>query len=273
MLDWKSDTHLVLAGVDFALAPTDLPAGRATEGALLLRKDRWMVERYVALQSELKPRNVFELGIYEGGSAAMLTLLFRPDRLVAIDLAPTRHPGFQNFIDAHDLHDTVRPYYGVDQADRVRLEEIVGQEFGSEPLDLVIDDASHRLDPTTASFNVLFPRLRAGGLFVLEDWSGRLELDRAITDNLRSDTAKREALARRLEAGDLPAPSQDLSRLVFELVLATSYAENVVAEVMSVKQGWLVVRRGDASLVPGEFDITRCYGSLGGQSLRDRDRP
>ena len=39
-----------------------------------------------------------------------------------------------------------------------------------EPLDLVIDDASHLYGPTMASFEVLFPRLRPGGLYVIEDW-------------------------------------------------------------------------------------------------------
>jgi predicted methyltransferase len=35
-------------------------------------------------------------------------------------------------------------------------------------LDLVVDDTSH-LGPTRASFNTLFPRLRPGGVYVIED--------------------------------------------------------------------------------------------------------
>lgn len=59
---------------------------------------------------------------------------------------------------------SVRPYYGVNQADTVALERIVADEFQGQPLDLVIDDASHMLEETRVSFNCLFPKLRAGGL-------------------------------------------------------------------------------------------------------------
>jgi predicted O-methyltransferase YrrM len=272
MLEWKSDTRLVVGGTDFALSPTKVMSGRAealATGALLLRKPRWMVERYAALQPRLTAANVFELGIFDGGSTALLAQLFRPRHLVAVDIEPDRVALLDAFIDAHGLSDSVHAYYGVDQADRARLEEIVTTEFGSEPLDLVIDDASHLLPETTASFNVLFPRLRPGGLFVLEDWSWQHFRDEAVIEKLLTDDHAREALTRRLEAGD-SAPTQDpLSRLVLQLVLTAAYAEDVVAEVTSVRRGWLVVRRGKAKLDPDEFDIARCYGSLGRSVLRE----
>ncbi len=159
MLEWRSDTHLVVDGVDFTLAPTGVPDGRETArqlGGLLLRKARWMVERYAALVPGMKSANVMELGIYDGGSTALLALMFHPEKLVACDLIGTRVAALDTFIETHDLSESVRAYYGVDQADRTRLQEIVAAEFGSEPLDLVIDDASHLLEETTASFNVLF---------------------------------------------------------------------------------------------------------------------
>ena len=37
-------------------------------------------------------------------------------------------------------------------------------------LDLVIDDASHELHATKASFETLFPLLRSGGWYIIEDW-------------------------------------------------------------------------------------------------------
>jgi hypothetical protein len=46
----------------------------------------------------------------------------------------------------------------------------VAHEF-SAPLDLVIDDASHIYGPTKASFQALFPLLRPGGLYLIEDWA------------------------------------------------------------------------------------------------------
>jgi hypothetical protein len=65
----------------------------------------------------------------------------------------------------------VRIYHGVDQADRDTIRRLVADEFAGQPLDLVIDDASHLLTPSTATFNPLFPRQRPGGLYVIEDWS------------------------------------------------------------------------------------------------------
>jgi len=50
------------------------------------------------------------------------------------------------------------------------LEHIVRNELANE-LDLVVDDASHTYEQTKASFEILFPLLRPGGIYVIEDWS------------------------------------------------------------------------------------------------------
>lgn len=272
MLEWRDDTRLTVDDVDFVLGPTDVEAARPAmaEGALLLRKPRWMVDRYFALRSQVDAANIFELGIYEGGSTALLALLFRPRRLVAVDLNTPRGSVLKDFLDAHQMSESVRPYFGVDQADRTRLEEIVAQEYESEPLDLVIDDASHLLEQTTASFNSLFPRLRPGGLFVIEDWSARHDLERALEHKWQNDDEARQRLARRLEAGDAaPAAVDPMSRLVLELVLTAAFAEDVVADVV-VRRSWVVVRRGDARLDPDDFDVSKSYGALGRSLLNER---
>lgn len=55
------------------------------------------------------------------------------------------------------------PHWGVEQSDARTLGEIGGREFGDEPLDPVVDDASHLLEPTRTTFNALFPRLQHEG--------------------------------------------------------------------------------------------------------------
>ena len=75
------------------------------------------------------------------------------------------------FLQDHDLSDSVRTEYGIDQSDVRRVATVVDEHFGLHDLDLVVDDASHLQLPTAASFDVLFPRLRPGGVYVLEDWS------------------------------------------------------------------------------------------------------
>ncbi len=53
---------------------------------------------------------------------------------------------------------------------------ILDEDFASKQIDLVIDDASHLYAPSRATFEVLFPRLRNGAIYVLEDWKTNLLL-------------------------------------------------------------------------------------------------
>lgn len=82
--------------------------------------------------------------------------------------------------------------YGLDIFDKSPLDEqrvrtIIGDQSDTAflidlyehigPLDIIIDDGSHLSDYVIASFVTLFPRLRPGGLYVIEDlqtsyWSG-----------------------------------------------------------------------------------------------------
>jgi hypothetical protein len=54
------------------------------------------------------------------------------------------------------------------------LTEILETEFESD-LDLVIDDGSHLAEQTETTFATLFPRIREGGFYVIEDWNWELE--------------------------------------------------------------------------------------------------
>ena len=89
-------------------------------------------------------------------------LLAQPRKIIAVDLEPQPLTALTEFADAHGLSDVVRPFYGVDQSDSARLTEIVEAELGDTPLDLVIDDASHYLEPTRSSFET-FPAYDQAG--------------------------------------------------------------------------------------------------------------
>ena len=227
---------------------------------LLLMKPRGMVERYVQLVAELNPKRIFELGIYHGGSVAFLALLAKPDRHVAIDLQLSTSRQFEEWLGSHG--DVVRVYYGIDQADATTLRGIVTDEFADEPLDLVIDDASHVLDPTRSSFNVLFPLLRPGGVYVVEDWDLDLKFDRqaaqdpAVADRIRLEIAKRPELE------DLVP----LARLLFEIVLASAYTDLI--EEIEIRPGMLSVTKG-AENTTAEFDVRRCSLDMGQRLLSD----
>jgi len=236
------------------------PEVRAGPDQLLLMKPRWMVERYVELIETLRPRRIVELGILSGGSVAFLALLAKPDKHVATDLRPASSARFETWLESHV---EVRPFYGVDQADATALRWIVAEEFAGTPLDLVIDDASHELGPTRSSFNVLFPLLRPGGVYVIEDWAEDHDFDRlmaqdpAVAERVRRAAASRPELQERVP----------LTRLLFEIVLASAYTDLV--EDIHIRRDWLSMTKGFEQPDPEVFDIADCHLSLGQRLLRD----
>ena len=176
----------------------------------------------------------------------MFVELARPRRVVAVDLKP-RVDGrerVERHAAARGHEDVVRIHGEVDQADRGRLAQIVDETFGGSELDLVVDDCSHLYEPTRASFNELFPRLRPGGAYVIEDWSwAHTALDSEAPEGLFPD--------------EVP-----LTRLLFEIVVAGAGAPGLVSEV-SIENGLAVIRRGEARVDPSSFEISACSNPRG----------
>jgi SAM-dependent methyltransferase len=255
-LTWQNDERCVVADTVFQTLPVDLldrdkPRISMKGADFWLFKEQPLVDRYVALVGELRPRRIFELGIFQGGSTAFLNELARPDRLVAIDLKPPRGKVLRKYLAAGGQADCVHIHEGVDQSDRRRLAEIVEEEFGNEPLDLVVDDCSHRYEPTRASFNELFPRLRPGGVYVIEDW------------RWAHGVLHREHEEEGLYPGAVP-----LTRLSFEILLAFPSVPGLVSEV-TMRLDAFEVQRGDAQIDPRGFDISACLTPRSRRMLAD----
>ena len=221
-------------------------------GSLTLLKSKRMVSVYRDLLAGFDRPNLVELGISQGGSVALLALMAQPRRMVAVELSDEPITALAETLADQGLSETVRPHYGVDQADRARLAAIVSAEFGDEPLDVVIDDASHRYGPTVASFEVLFPRLRPGGLYVIEDWSwedlfgdrmaaafaeGRIDVDR-LEEVMRGEVRR----------------EPPLSLLALHAVMARARSGDAIGEVR-VDEDWIVVTRGEGELDPEGFRL------------------
>lgn len=172
-LIWLSDTELEVDGQRYVVT-ADLPAMHAVQSTperLGLAKSRRMVERFHERSSGHATDRVVELGVFNGGGAALLQQILRPKRLVAVDLSPEPVPALEAFVRDRGLGDVMSLHYGVDQADRETLSALIDDSFGGEQLDLVVDDASHWYAETRTSFEVLFPRLRPGGRYIVEDWA------------------------------------------------------------------------------------------------------
>lgn len=98
---------------------------------------------------------ILEIGVKAGGSVRLWTQFFPRAKVVGLD------------IKKRDLVNKSRiTLIQGDQSDAVLLEEIAA-EHG--PFGLIIDDGSHIPAHQILSFEVLFPHLLSGGLYVCED--------------------------------------------------------------------------------------------------------
>jgi predicted O-methyltransferase YrrM len=242
------------------------PIRTVPEGRLPVAKTRALVEAYIEMNRTLRPQRIVELGVYKGGSTVLLSELSKPQKLVALELSTEPVPVLTDYLNEDQRRHTVRPYLGVNQADKARIAEIVEAEFGGDPLDLVIDDASHLYDESLASFESLFPLLRPGGLYLIEDWTWQ----HLVADGVAKVAAttrpedlpmhmQREILKRMHEVAEGRADTVvPLSRLALELVLACASSGDVVADV-SIGPFWTQVRRGPAALEVGGFRVADTF--------------
>lgn len=236
-LTWKSDERCVVGYVTFQIPPVGIleseqPSIDMAGADFLLLKPRELIDRYVEVIQELRPARIFELGILEGGSTALLWELAQPRGMAAIDNRAPGSPALSDFVTRHGLEESMHIHTDVDQADRGRLANIADEAFGDAPIDLVVDDCSHLYEPTRASFNELFPRLRAGGLYTIEDW----------------DWTHEKRLAETF-ADQVP-----LTRFVLELMLVVASGSGLISE-MAVADGLVQVRRGDVEIEARDFDV------------------
>ncbi|MFN8641695.1 MAG: hypothetical protein U0802_08580 [Candidatus Binatia bacterium] len=109
-----------------------------------------------------------------------------------------------------------------------------------------------------ASFEVLFPRLRPGGVFVLEDWAVVHDIERTLLahpERLQLDTAI------------IAEPPTPVTRMVFELILALAYTD-VISDIR-IARHWAEIRRGPAAVDAATFAIRDLYAQRGAELLRD----
>ena len=112
--------------------------------------------------------------------------------------------------------------------------------------------------------------LRAGGLYVIDDWNADHLLADAL-DLVLADTGQpgHTELIDTLEQAAVakPVPDARLLRLPLELVLARASSRDVIREV-TVMNNWVVIRRGDEPVDPTSFRLADLMKDGGGSDLR-----
>jgi predicted O-methyltransferase YrrM len=166
-IEWENGTDFAVNGCRFTM---DYQHGgsqiKSERERFLLMKAPNFLEHYTSLDPK-ECRRVLELGVYQGGSFVFLDQLLRPEKISAIELTSTPVAALDQYV--ANMEGRGRIHYGTSQDDVEALRNIVRQDFGGE-LDVVVDDASHWYKQTKASFQTLFPLLRPGGMYIIEDW-------------------------------------------------------------------------------------------------------
>jgi hypothetical protein len=248
---WLDAERFTVGGTVFQTPPPGwvLPPAPLGEDVFFVAKPRELVDRYAAVVAELRPERIVELGLLAGGSTALLCELADPVAVVAVDNQRVHSP-LRAFVERRGLGDVVHLHDDVDQADRPRLAGIVEAACGTQPLDLVIDDCSHLYEQTRASFNELFPRLRPGGQYIIEDWPWAHAPNTGQPDGLHP--------------GEEP-----LTRLVFEIVAALGSVSGLASQIV-IDQDWVRIERGPAVLDPDTFDVSAISPPRARRLLRRR---
>ena len=253
-LNWLDDANFTIDGTSFTVynffGSSKAAEERNQDSTVYwIAKPRWRIDAYVETLRQLQPRNILEVGVFMGGACVFLDVLCRPERLAAIELKEGPLPLLSGYIKQHERQEAVKIYRGVDQSDGVAVPAILDEAFGDESIDLVIDDASHLLNQTRSTFNMVFPRMRPGGLYVIEDWTWAHQ---NISNNEHVD-------------GMFP-DEVPLTVLAYELLLVLASTDDLIADLRFDKNS-IFVTRGEEPLPDRRMDVSSLYHERGRRLL------
>ncbi len=109
-----------------------------------------------------KPINILEIGVSHGGALEIYSQYFHPkSNIVGVDIEPL----------CKQIEGGNIKIFTGSQSDRAFMESLPFE------FDIIIDDGSHVQSDVKESFNIMFPRLKNGGLYFVEDlhtayWDG-----------------------------------------------------------------------------------------------------
>ncbi|HSV20822.1 MAG TPA: class I SAM-dependent methyltransferase [Casimicrobiaceae bacterium] len=255
-LPWIGDTLLDYGHVQVELCvPPALYERQSADGRFVLGKSHDMVETLARMVADRPVERIFDVGVYKGGSIVLLYEGLHPQRLVGIDWNPGMPNALPEYCRHPDRKDAIGIYLGVNQSDQAALGAICDTEFDG-PLDLVIDDASHFYFETRETFRALFPRLREGGLYVIEDWGWA----HWPGDHWQKD-----------RGGETFRNQPPLSNLLIELMLMCASKPGLVRNV-TFNPTVIYVERGSVPMQPG-FEPREVYQNRGDPVTLLGERP
>lgn len=236
-MEWKSDTEFVVEGVRF-LCSLDDYTRKTDQTRIIILKDRRSLESYYTVLRNHVARNVLEFGVLEGGSAILFSLLLDLDKFVGVELNDPPS-GLRQFLSEQEVGKRIRLHFKTSQTDEAKIRNIIRNEFDGTPLDLIIDDASHEYALTKRTFEIAFPHLRPGGLYVIEDWGW---------PHWKGCTAC------------MGEPA--LSKLIFELSMVCATSPEIINDVW-VHSSFAFIRKSEEANELLDFSIDNLYQKRG----------
>lgn len=240
-----------LNGVKFCVTwdPEILGNMRSSENCFILGKAQPMIEHYIAMNREQEIKKVFDIGILQGGSIVLFDQIYRLDKIVTIDLAKQPVEALSKYIEQRNKSNSMKPYYGVNQADRNAMESILLAEFPANDIDLIVDDGSHFYVETREAFNISFPFLKTGGHYIIEDW-GWAHWTGEPWQTAANPFGKSKAM----------------SNLLIELFMLAASRPDFIKDII-INHNIIVVKKGSGQLPAQRFDIGNYY-MLRGKTFR-----
>lgn len=259
-IEWLTRLSFRLDGYEFniprSLEDFLIQGKQKNPDVFYLSKTSEFISRYLQLFKGRLPSHILELGLFRGGSAAFMQLLAKPQRMLAVELTQDPLPLLDQFIVDRELTKRMHVKYGVDQADAPRLRELVHEYLGEDrSVDLVVDDASHLLGPTRTSFDTVFPYLRPGGSYVIEDWAAQQILCNQWLDKARNGHSSSAKIMSAGLSGGMQSDLRPLHLMAVEATLATIAAPGIITRVIVDKHWLRIVRGGKVIEDPKNFSL------------------
>ena len=149
---------LVYAGSSPPVAAQSLTELCETHKTDKCAPDHNYVELYEKFFSPVRnqAKRVLEIGVWRGDSLRLWEEYFPSARIFGIDINDSSRYNTDRIITAI-----------ADQANREQLGQFI-EAHGSD-FDIVIDDGGHTMEQQQTSFGFLFPHVRSGGIYIIED--------------------------------------------------------------------------------------------------------
>jgi hypothetical protein len=246
---WDDETSFRTPRFRFSCAAGDY-SRRTNADKVALIKDRELIDIYRGLVLNQPIRTVFEIGFFQGGMPLLLADMIALEKFVGIDWNPPT-ADLQGLIDRSGLSSSIALIGNVDQDDTSRIRSILDEQFGSQPLDLIIDDCSHECARSRVCFEALFGYLRPGGLYVIEDWGwthwpgGRFQTDASQFHGKES-----------------------MTNLIFEMTMALASNWRIISRVDIASHTCVIVTRGDALPHKALLDLRGMTNVAGGRQAK-----